>query len=687
MKRLLALIIALSMAIVMIFGLSSCNTSSNNGGDNCIADGNNQGNNDFVNTDDENDENGGNIESDGNIESGGNIESDGNTDGDSCNHVDANGNDYCDLCNDYLIVVIDFYVFNDLHGKFCDTATQPGVDEIGTYLENREKIDDNIVILSSGDMWQGSAESNLTYGKIMTEWMNGLGFVSMTLGNHEFDWGEGRIRENYAIAEFPFLAINVYNKSTNTLADYCAPSVMVERDGLKIGIIGAIGDCYSSISSDMVGNVTFKVGSALTTLVKNEATKLRNEGADLIVYSLHDGYSEDTTSGYYDEILSGGYVDIVFESHTHQQYVQIDGMGVYHLQAGGENYGLSHIEIAVNSANGNNKVTTAEIVRNQAYYNLADHEFTESLEDKYADVIEYAYTTIGTVNKSYSDSEIEDYVASLYLEAGIEKWGSKYNIFLGGGFLRTRTPYNLSSGSKTYADILSLVPFDNRLCLCSVKGSKLNSVFINTTNDDYHIALSDYGKGTTVSSYSTYYVIVDTYTALYSYNGLTIIEYYDDTTFARDLLADAIREGRLGTGVGAGGSGSGSGNNSGSGSGNESGGSNNNEYTITPISSALQVGNGLADGAQTTEYLYYKGTITKIDNTTYGNFYIKDEYGNSIYVYGLKDSSGNRYDKMTTKPGVGDEIIISSLVKKYVYQNSGDIVIELVNSKLVAINP
>ena len=42
---------------------------------------------------------------------------------------------------------------------------------------------------------------------------------------------------------------------------------------------------------------------------------------------------------------------------------------------------------------------------------------------------------------------------------------------------------------------------------------------------------------------------------------------------------------------------------------------------------------------------------------------------------------------MTTKPGVGDEIIISSLVKKYVYQNSGDIVIELVNSKLIVVNP
>ena len=184
-------------------------------------------------------------------------------------HKDANSDGLCDVCKISVVVVLDFYVLNDLHGKLCDTDSQIGVDELTTYLKGAEQRDDYSIIMSAGDMWQGSAESNLTGGVMMTEWMNAAGFVSMTLGNHEYDWGENAIIENDRVAEFPFLAINVYDRATNQRVSYCDASVMVERGDLKIGIIGAVGDCYSSISSDRVEDVYFKVGSELTALVKS----------------------------------------------------------------------------------------------------------------------------------------------------------------------------------------------------------------------------------------------------------------------------------------------------------------------------------------------------------------------------------------------------------------------------------
>ena len=454
-------------------------------------------------------------------------------------HIDEDENEFCDICYEYVVVVIDFYVFNDLHGKFCDSDTQPGVDEFGSYIEDMRSKDDNVVLLSSGDMWQGSAESTLSFGNIMVDWMNLLGFEAMTLGNHEFDWGEDAVRANAERAEFPFLAINIYDKSTGKLADYCTPSIMIERDGIQIGIIGAIGDCYSSISSDMVSGITFKVGSQLTALVKAESKKLREAGADLIVYSIHDGEEN------YDSSLSNGYVDIVFEGHTHSKYVEQDSYGVYHIQAGGENAGISHAEIAVNSANGNKEVNKSRIIYNSTYSKYEDHAATEELENKYADLIEYAYADLGVVSRYYDDSDIEDFVAQLYLEAGVERWDESYDIVLGGGFLKTRTPYNLTSGIKKYADLLSLFPFNNKLVLCSVQGKDLKNKFIYSTNDDYHIAMSSYGSSITINDNETYYIVVDTYTALYAPNRLTIIEFYDDTTYARDLLADAIEAGRL----------------------------------------------------------------------------------------------------------------------------------------------
>ncbi len=549
MKRILSLIIALFIILSVLFNLASCDITSGNLGNNGTQNGEGNGGGNSSNNGGNSSNNGGN---------GSENEGDGYVpDCSEGDHLDEDDDEYCDLCNKYVIVVVDFYVLNDLHGKFCDSSTQPGVDELATYLKKAEETDDHVVLMSSGDMWQGTAESSLTGGLIITEWMNEMNFVSMTLGNHEFDWGEDPIRENHEIAEFPFLAINIYDKNTGTLADYCTPSVIVERGDIKIGIIGAIGDCYSSISSDMVEDVYFKVGNELTNLVKKESQKLREQGADLIVYSLHDGYGKSTSgtssvassaiSSYYNATLSSGYVDLVFEGHSHQSYILKDSSGVYHLQGGGENSGISHVEIEVNSANGNNKVSEANIVKNSVYRAHEDDPATETLEDKYSDIIEFAYADLGIVSDYYSDYEIEEFAAELYAEAGVEKWGSEYNIVLGGGFLRTRSPYDLTAGIKTYADLLSLFPFNNRLVLCSISGSDLEDRFINSTSYDYHSAYTSYGESikNSISSDATYYVVVDTYTAQYKYNRLTVVEYYDDNVYARDLLADAIKAGRL----------------------------------------------------------------------------------------------------------------------------------------------
>ena len=538
MKRIIALLLIISVLLISLLGMVSCvETKPDTDGEAGETPGGDQGSGD-------NGENGGDNQG-------------GKDDCDGSNHTDANNDDYCDECNAYVVVVVDFYVLNDLHGKFCDTDNQAGVDELATYLKKMKAADENAIFLASGDMWQGTAESNLTGGNILTEWMNALDFTAMTLGNHDFDWGEKAIRENLEVAEFPFLAINVYDLSTGKLADYCTPSVMVECDGIQVGIIGAIGDCYSSISSDKVENVEFIVGDELAELVKEESARLRAEGADLVVYSLHDGHGSSSSGkknisntdlkSYYTPSLSNGSVDLVFEGHTHQSYTLVDSYGVYHMQGAGENKGISHVEMEVNTANGENRVSVAEYLRSSVYSSLEDDADTEALEEKYSDIIDMSYSNLGTVSRYYDDDLLEYIVAELYLEAGIEAWGDDYNILLGGGFLKTRSPYNLSSGKTTYAMLLSLFPFDNDIVLCSVSGYKLKKQFVYTENSDYHNVYSEYGEDVkeNISDYETYYIVVDTYTALYAPNGLTIIDYLDGGTYARDLLAEAIRNGEI----------------------------------------------------------------------------------------------------------------------------------------------
>lgn len=469
-------------------------------------------------------------------------------------HSDINDDGKCDYCSVSVIVALDIFALNDLHGKVSPSSTQYGLGGLTSYL--MDETDENSVILSSGDMWQGTAESGLTYGEIMTDWMSEIGVVSMTIGNHEYDWSEQYLYSNNEIAEFPLLGINVYSTKTGKRADYAAPSVVVERDGVQIGIIGAIGNCYSSISGDVKGDFTFKVGSELTKLVKDEADRLRAEGVDFIIYSIHDGYESSPSgiknvansdiSSYYDASLSNGYVDLVFEAHTHQSYILKDSYGVYHLQGSGENKGLSRAEISINSANGTTSVSNPTIVRSITWQYLDTHPIVTSLLEKYADTIAKANEKLG-YNASYrKDSVLEQIVADLYYQFGVETWGDDYTITLGGGFLRTRSPYNMQKGDVYYSDVYSLFTFNNDIVLCSIKGSDLLNKFINTTNSDYYV-----GAGVDINTLKnsidqnkTYYVVVDTYTSTYRYNNLTEVARISGA-YARDLLAEYIKAGGL----------------------------------------------------------------------------------------------------------------------------------------------
>ena len=473
-------------------------------------------------------------------------------------HADADDNGRCDDCGISVLVSFDFYAINDLHGKFEDSSTQIGVDEMTAYLRNAYRSDENAILLSSGDMWQGSYESNSTRGMIITDWMNELDFVSMTLGNHEYDWGEEYIEKNAEAAEFPFLAINVYEKSTGERVDYCASSVLIERGGMKIGIIGAIGDCYSSISGEMVEDVYFKTGRELTALVKAESEKLRSEGADIVVYSIHDGYGksidaegimvkDEQISSYYDISLSDGYVDLVFEGHTHANYVLEDSKGVYHLQNGGDNRGISHAEITLNFANGNMVTTEAEFIKSSVYSDYADDIIVDELMEKYADTVGSGNEVLGKSGKYQSAQTLCQLVAELYYEVALERWGEEYDIALGGGFISIRSPKSISQGEVTYSQLAMLFPFDNRLVLCSVKGSDLQRKFFETSNSNYYIAYGEYGEELrkNIDPNATYYILTDTYCSSYAYNNLTVVDYYDEGVVARDLVADYIRDGRM----------------------------------------------------------------------------------------------------------------------------------------------
>lgn len=102
----------------------------------------------------------------------------------------------------------------------------------------------------------------------------------------------------------------------------------------------------------------------------------------------------------------------------------------------------------------------------------------------------------------------------------------------------------LAAGEVSYSQLYSLLPFDNTITLCSIRGRDLISKFLETDNPAYHIAATDHAKN--IDPDGTYYVVTDTCSANYAYNNLTVIDTYAEDIFARDLLADHIAAGNLG---------------------------------------------------------------------------------------------------------------------------------------------
>ena len=475
-----------------------------------------------------------------------------------CVHTDDNTDELCDNCGIDVTVTLDFYGINDLHGVFCDSRTSSGVDEWTTYLKNA-KADDKAyeILISSGDMWQGSVESSSNHGALMTEWMNEVGFDAMTLGNHEYDWGSSYFPINDALAEFPFLGINITD--SNVEEDYTQPSVVVERGGVRIGIIGAIGNCKSSISGEFQGGLDFAVKNQLTALVKAEATRLRTEEyCDFIVYSLHDGSSEYSStpisvkgdlkdsdgSVYYDVDLSDGYVDLVLEGHSHHAYILKDDHGVYHLQAGGNGSAMSYISVDYNLVTRSYEVETVKLLSPGVYANpsLADDPIVDELIDKYFPDGDPYLDTIGENSQFRNADELRNILATLYWETGKETWGSEYDVVLGGGFMSCRGK-GLYAGTVTYDQLYSLFPFDNDLVLGSISGKKLKAKFLNSSSYNY---FCDYDPSlySSIQDNQTYYILTDTYTSTYAPNGITEIDRIKGI-YARDLLRDYIAAGNM----------------------------------------------------------------------------------------------------------------------------------------------
>ena len=184
--------------------------------------------------------------------------------------------------------------FNDFHGNITEEITgkkrNMGMAKMVGYVNEFKATHPNTIVLSGGDNYQGTADSNLTFGKPVTAMMKGMNTLASAVGNHEFDWGYEKIKGWAKDGSFKYLASNIYDRKTNKPVSWASPYMIIKKSGIKIGIIGlAHPDTPSLAKAEYVENFEFRdpVKSANEWVNYLKSGKAKEGKPDVIIALTH----------------------------------------------------------------------------------------------------------------------------------------------------------------------------------------------------------------------------------------------------------------------------------------------------------------------------------------------------------------------------------------------------------------
>jgi 5'-nucleotidase len=358
-----------------------------------------------------------------------------------------------------LLQVNDVYQFVPV-----ELGSRGGLARVLTLKKEIEKESPNSLFLLSGDTISPSVESITYKGAQMIDAWNLAGLDYSTLGNHEFDFGPDVLRQRMKESKFTWIVANVIDKKTGKPFGGAPAYVIREFDGVKVGIFGLTLEETKTTSRPGPDVEFLNPCETARKMVK----EIHDQGVKTVIALTHLSMSEDK------EVARCSGVDVIIGGHEHTLLESsAGGAPIFKMTADARE--LGQIDLNISKSTGAVESIDWKVI--PVTDKIKDDPEFSAINRKYGGLLKELSQVVGRTAvvldaRSAVGRTQETNVGNLITDAFRLATAADVGLMNGGSI---RADAIIPRGTLTKRDILSILPFKNRVIKLELTGALLRA--------------------------------------------------------------------------------------------------------------------------------------------------------------------------------------------------------------------
>ncbi|WP_267642203.1 bifunctional metallophosphatase/5'-nucleotidase [Haloarchaeobius amylolyticus] len=355
--------------------------------------------------------------------------------------------------------------YNDIQTAAVENQTFPRM--VHLINERRAAHDNPTVVVGGGDQISPHALSPLTQWRTPVAALNVLEPDAEVIGNHDLDYGFGAVENFSNESEFPWLMANIVDQETGEPIPGTEPYTVVERDGVKVGIVGLADEAIKSKTAVDFDEKGYELRNYSET-ASEYATMLKEErGVDVVVAAAHIGIPESKTLA-----RETDNVDAIVVGDDEVEYPPQETAGAVIVEAEARAEHVGEVDLTVENGdvtawNGRLLNVTEDVPRNETVADIISKAREDTLEDV------AGRTTVPLDARFASNYHDETALGNMIGDSFRAKTGAEVAITNAGG-IRSNSVYG--PGNVTVGDVYNILPFRNTLVTVELTGAELKQL-------------------------------------------------------------------------------------------------------------------------------------------------------------------------------------------------------------------